>query len=157
MVLRRGGTRPMMQPKDVYEPQEVRHFDIDAFVVSLDGEFDIAERVRLLDAFAVTAAAPAVVIDFEKTRYVDSTVLECLVALERTISERGAKLILVELRPEIRRIFDVCGLERLFDIRDRLSDATAALGVDSTRLRRLTLVAEAAASESFDSHGSEVR
>jgi anti-sigma B factor antagonist len=147
----------MMQPKDVYEPHEVRHFDIDAFVVSLDGEFDIAERVRLLDAFAVTASAPAVVIDFEKTRYVDSTVLECLVALERTIAERGAKLVLVELRPEIRRIFDVCGLERLFDIRHHLSDATAALLVDSARVRRLTLVAEPATPESFDSHWSEVQ
>lgn len=132
----------MMPPKDIAAPHKRRPFDVDAFVIALDGEFDIAERVRLLDAFAVTTSSPLVVIDFEKTRYIDSTVLECLVALERAISERGAQLILVALQPQIRRIVDVCGLDRLFDIRDRATDVTTAFGIDSASIRRLALIAE---------------
>lgn len=148
----------MMQPNDVSEPQELGQFDVDAFMISLEGEFDIAERVRLLDAFAVTTDAPFVVINFEKTRYIDSTVLECLVALERAIAERGAKLVLVELRPEIRRIFDVCGLERLFDIRGGLRDVMPALDIEGSRMRHVTLVAEPAMEpEVLDPHWSQPR
>ncbi len=132
----------MTHSRDVAEPHEVHSLELDAFVIVLEGEFDIAERARLLDAFAVTASAPIVIVSFEKTRYVDSTVLECLVALERSIGERSAKLLLVDLRPEIRRIFEVCGLQRHFDIRERLGDVIAALELDSARMRRLTLVAE---------------
>lgn len=133
-------------------------FDLDAFVISLEGEFDLAERARLLDAFAVTTSSPIVIINFEKTRYLDSTVLECLVALERAITERGGKLILVGIRPEIRRIFDVCGLERLFEVRDKLADVIAAHTLDSNRMRKLALIAEPAASpEAVDIHWSEIR
>jgi anti-sigma B factor antagonist len=133
-----------MHPKEVAEPEKALPFDLDVFVISLEGEFDIAERVRLLDAFALTANAPVVVVNFEKTRYVDSSVLECLVSLERAITSRGATLRLVGLRSAIRRIFDVCGLDRIFDIRDKLSDVPEAFDVDQSRVRRLALIVEPA-------------
>jgi anti-anti-sigma factor len=134
----------MLHPKEVAEPEKVPPFDLDVFVVNLEGEFDIAERVRLLDAFALTANASVVVVNFEKTRYVDSSVLECLVSLERAVTGRGATLRLVGLRSEIRRIFDVCGLDRIFDIRNKLSDVPEALDVDQSRVRRLALIVEPA-------------
>jgi anti-sigma B factor antagonist len=134
----------MLHPKEVAEPEKVPPFDLDVFVVNLEGEFDIAERVRLLDAFALTANASVVVVNFEKTHYVDSSVLECLVSLERAVTGRGATLRLVGLRSEIRRIFDVCGLDRIFDIRNKLSDVPEALDVDQSRVRRLALIVEPA-------------
>jgi anti-sigma B factor antagonist len=134
----------MLNPKELAEPEKVPPFELDVFVVSLEGEFDIAERVRLLDAFALTANASVVVVNFEKTHYVDSSVLECLVALERAITGRGATLRLVGLRSEIRRIFDVCGLDRIFDIRDKLSDVPEVSAVDQSRVRRLALIVEPA-------------
>lgn len=135
----------MRDPKSAAERQKLA-FELDAFVICLEGEFDIAERARLLDAFAVATSSAAVVIDFEPTRYVDSTVLECLVALQRALTERGGRLLLVELSPEIRRIFDVCGLDRLFSIRGSLREVMDDLDADGdgARVRRLTLVAEPA-------------
>ena len=148
----------MTQPREVADSQERGPFDLDAFVISLEGEFDLAERTRLLDAFAITTSSPIVIINFEKTRYIDSTVLECLVALERTIAERGARLILVGLRPEIRRVFDVCGLQRLFDIRDTLAVVAKALAVEASRVRKLSLIAEpTVAAAAVDIHLSETR
>ena len=126
----------------VVEHQEGVPFELDAFVIALEGDFDIAERPRLLDAFAIAAPSAAVVIDFRRTRYIDSTVLECLVALQRSLGARGAKLLLVELSPEIRRIFDVCGLDRLLYIRGSLSEVMDELDADPIRVRRLTLIAE---------------
>jgi anti-sigma B factor antagonist len=140
----------MLQPKEVAEPEKARPFDLDVFFVNLEGEFDIAERVRLLDAFALTANASLVVINFEKTHYVDSSVLECLVSLERAITGRGATLRLVGLRSEIQRIFDVCGLDRVFDIRAKLSDVPEAFDADQSRVRRLSLIVEPAIESDTD-------
>lgn len=117
-------------------------FQVDAFIISLVGEFDIAERARLLDAFAIATSAAVVVIDLKKTRYLDSTVLECIVALRRAITERGARLVLVGLSPDIRRLLEICGLERLFEIRPSLGDVTNEMSGDAPRLRRLSLIAE---------------
>jgi len=134
----------MLHPEEVAEPEKVRPFDVDVFVINLEGEFDIAERVRLLDAFALTQNARVVVVNFEKTRYVDSSVLECLVSLERAVTGSGRTLRLAGLPSEIRRIFDVCGLDRIFEIRDKLSDLREVLEVEPSRARRLTLTVEPA-------------
>jgi anti-sigma B factor antagonist len=130
----------MMHPKQIAETIEAQPFDARVTIVNLEGEFDIAERSRLLDAFAVTTNSAVIIVDFEKTRYVDSSVLECLVTLERTVAERDAKLVLISLRPEIRRIFEVCGLERLFDIRSNLGDAASELGAEPAAVRTLSLI-----------------
>ncbi|HVR45781.1 MAG TPA: STAS domain-containing protein [Candidatus Binatia bacterium] len=117
-------------------------FELEAFIISLVGDFDIAERARLLDAFAIATSAAVVVIDLKKTRYLDSTVLECIVALRHAVAERGARLVLVGLSPDIRRIFEICNLERLLEIRPSLGDVTNELSGDAPRLRRLSLIAE---------------
>lgn len=117
-------------------------FELDAFVISLVGEFDIAERARLLDAFAIVTTAAVVVIDLAETRYLDSTVIECIVALKHAVAERGARLVLVGLSPDIRRIVEICNLERLLEIRPSLGDVTSELSGDAPRLRRLSLIAE---------------
>lgn len=132
----------MFDPNPVAERQKLAPFELDAFVIRLEGEFDIAERSRLLDAFAVAGNSATVVIDFKRTRYIDSTVLECLVAFQRALGERAGRLLLVDLSPEIRRIFDVCGLDRLFCIRGSFDEVMEDLNADAARVRRLTLVAE---------------
>jgi anti-sigma B factor antagonist len=140
----------MLDPKPVAEPQERSPFELDAFVVCLEGEFDIAERPRLLDAFALASNSATVVIDFKRTRYVDSTVLECLVALQRALGARGGRLLLVEIPPGIRRIFDVCGLERFLSVRGTRSEVMDELEADPSRVRRLTLIAEPTEAEEVD-------
>ncbi|MBV9028632.1 MAG: STAS domain-containing protein [Candidatus Eremiobacteraeota bacterium] len=112
------------------------------FAIALDGEFDIAERAQLLGAFAEATNWPLIIVDFERTRYVDSTVLECLVALDRAAAKRNSKLILVGLRPEIRRIFEICDLQRHFDIRPQFTEVATTLRLNGSDLHRVTLVAE---------------
>ncbi|MGA8574098.1 MAG: STAS domain-containing protein [Candidatus Cybelea sp.] len=109
------------------------------FVIRLEGAFDSSERTRLTDAFGVPTSVPVVVVDFERVGYVDSTVLNCLIVLERATRERNARLILVGLSPTVERIFAVCKLDEHFDIRRSLND----LGpVEPAQMRRLTLVAQ---------------
>lgn len=108
------------------------------FEIELDGEFDLAERHRLEDAFAIGETSPVVVVNLHKARYIDSSVLKCLVGLRKTTEERGAQLFLTGLRSGVRRIFEVTGLGQLFDIRNSLNDVPDA---DIAEVRQLTIEA----------------
>jgi anti-sigma B factor antagonist len=106
------------------------------FVIQLEGEFDLAERERLIDAFAIVQSAPVVVVDLRKTTYIDSAVLQRLVALNEATHKRDAKLVVVGLHGAILRLFQITGLHQVFEIRDTLNDVA---GLDGARARRLTI------------------
>lgn len=108
-------------------------------IVSLEGEFDVSDRGRLADAFAVAAASPTVIVDFEKTSYIDSSALHCLLMLRQSVRDSQSHLVLVGLHHSVRRVFDICHLEPLFDIRPNLESARDGQ-VDPLRLQRLTLL-----------------
>jgi len=106
------------------------------FLIQLEGEFDLAERERLIDAFAIVQSASVVVVDLRKTTYIDSAVLRCLVALNEATHKRDAKLIVVGLQGAVLRLFQITGLHQVFDMRDTLNDVA---GLDGARARRLTI------------------
>jgi anti-sigma B factor antagonist len=111
-------------------------------IVALDGEFDLAQRQRVNDAFEAVADESLVVLDLERTLYVDSTVLSCLIRLRADLSERGGKLALVGARPTVRRLFDVAGLTPLFDLRSTIDEVRERYGLTEDRLRVVRLVAD---------------
>jgi anti-sigma B factor antagonist len=106
------------------------------FLIQLEGEFDLAERERLIGAFAIAQSAPVVAVNLQKTTYIDSTVLQCLVALQVATHKREAKLVLVGLHGAVLRLFQITGLRKVFDIRDALSDV---VGLGGAHARRLTI------------------
>ena len=106
------------------------------FVIHLDGEFDLAERHRIVDAFAVAHSSPIVVVNLAKTLYIDSTVLNALVELRKATRDRGADLFLVGLRPGVLRIFEITGLDELFEIRSSLGEIPES---HNSTIRRLTI------------------
>jgi anti-anti-sigma factor len=113
-----------------------------ATVLHFEGGFDLSDRVRIQDAFAVAAASPLVVIDFEKTSSIDSSVLQCLAALWQVLNERNSRLRLVGVRQQIAELLRICRFEHLFEIRPTLNDAIGK-ECDVGRLGRLTVVGTA--------------
>lgn len=106
-------------------------------VIQLEGEFDLSERDRLLDGFATAETASLVIIDLEKTSYIDSVVLECLLALHAAIAKRDGRMVLLGVRGTVLRLLEVTSLDGLFEIRNRMSD----IHTDGTPLR--TMIIEA--------------
>jgi anti-anti-sigma factor len=94
----------------------------ETIVLQLEGEFDVADRARLLDALALTSAAGLVVLDLTRVSYVDSTVLLCFVMLQREIAQRNARLVLAGLSDTVQRIFQISGLGCHFEIREHMGD-----------------------------------
>lgn len=110
-----------------------------AFVIKLDGDFDLFDYDRLRDAFAIPSSANLVAIDLRTTSYVDSSVLKCLVELRRRTIDRGAQFVLVGLMPSVKRILEICHFDELFDIRENFGELSpSAFGTDDVRM--LTLI-----------------
>ena len=109
----------------------------EAVVVHLEGEFDLSERDRLSDAFATLGDVPVVIVDFEKATYIDSVVLECLVALHAAIEKRSGRMVLLGIGGSIMRMLEVTSLDRIFEMHESLDD----LRMDATQLRTLTIEA----------------
>ncbi len=111
-----------------------------SFIIRLEGEFDLSERDRVTDAFAVAQTAGVIVVDLHRCEYIDSTILQCLMALYQACRKRGAELILTGLRGPVRRLFEVIRLDKVLDIRSTLDDVG---GFDGAPVRRLTIEARA--------------
>jgi anti-anti-sigma factor len=109
-------------------------------VVSLNGEFDVGQRDRLDDAFAAALGSSLVVLDLERTEYLDSTVLSCLMRLHKTVLERNGRLILVRVPAIVHRLLDISQLTRLLDVRGDLRDIESERMLRGGGLRRIELV-----------------
>ena len=110
-------------------------------VVALNGDFDQSQHDRLDDAFAAALGSSLVVLDLERTRYFDSTVLSCLMRLHKTMLERGGRMVLVCVPDVVHRLLDICGLTRLVEVRDNLDAIEADRIASGGGLRRIELIA----------------
>ena len=115
--------------------------NVEGTVVALDGEFDLAQRHRVMDAFDAVAGDALVVVDLERASYIDSTVLSCLIRLRSDVAERGGTLILAAPQPMVKRLYEIAGLAPLFEIRSTLDEVRAQFNFDGN-VRRIELVAD---------------
>ncbi|MFD8598946.1 STAS domain-containing protein [Kitasatospora sp. NPDC059646] len=100
-------------------------------VVQVAGEVDISgvsalrERLQRL----VTEGCLRMVVDISRVDFCDSTGFAVLVATRRMLSSRGGRLRLVLPGPEThtRKILQLFGIQRIFEVHDSVDDALADL------------------------------
>lgn len=97
-------------------------------VVALAGEVDLytapdfkEELVRLIEA-----GRRAVVVDLSDTTFIDSTTLGVLISGVKRLRPNDGRLELVVTDRTIRKIFDITGLDRVFELHEERSEAIAA-------------------------------
>ena len=73
------------------------------------------------------ASAKGIVIDLAATTFIDSAGLGALVSLLKNCSQRGLRLYLAGLTPQVRQIFELTRLYRLFDIFETAAQARTDL------------------------------
>jgi anti-sigma B factor antagonist len=61
---------------------------------------------------------PRLLLDFQDVRYISSSMLATLVALDRKVRQAGGRLRLCGLGPTLRDVFGTSHLDRLFEIDD---------------------------------------
>src|ERR1700680_1696833 len=107
----------------------VREAPGDSYVVDLNGEIDVYTSPKVKDAVTdlIDRGVYNLVINLENVRYIDSTGLGVLIGGLKRVREHGGTVSLVCTNPQIRKIFDITGLVKIFGIYDDEADAQKAL------------------------------
>ncbi len=69
----------------------------------------------------------AVVMDLEKLSYISSAGLRVLLMIAKSLSGRGAKLVLCSLSDQIREVVEISGFDKIIPVRASRADALASL------------------------------
>ncbi|NOY82768.1 MAG: STAS domain-containing protein [Kiritimatiellaeota bacterium] len=97
-------------------------------VVTVPERLDSASVDALkVEIQAALDEAVGIVLDFSRTRFVDSVGLGTLVNLLKSASQRETPLALAGLTPQVRQIFELTRLYRLFDIFETVEQARGAI------------------------------
>lgn len=94
-------------------------------VVEIDGEVD-AEHVAFLKKALQPlkeSALKGIALNMTRVPFIDSTGLGILISLMRQVKEQGKKLRLVGLSDEVRSIFEITRLHKVFDLSESVEKA----------------------------------
>ncbi|HEY8313329.1 MAG TPA: STAS domain-containing protein [Candidatus Baltobacteraceae bacterium] len=107
----------------------VREAQGDSYVVDLNGEIDVYTSPKVKDAIGdlIDKGHYNLIINLEKVRYIDSTGLGVLIGGLKRVREHGGTVNLVCTNPQIKKIFDITGLVKIFGIYDDEDAAMKAL------------------------------
>jgi anti-sigma B factor antagonist len=108
--------------------------------VSQEGEVTIVELLdrNILEEANITAMGdhigsvideqtnPKLLIDFQHVEHLSSAALGSLIKINTKIKEKGGQLRLSNIDPQIREVFLITKLNKLFQIHDDRSDALAS-------------------------------
>lgn len=67
------------------------------------------------------------IINFTNTKFIDSMGLGSLVSILKSTTQSNIKLTLCALTPQVKEIFELTRLYRLFEISENLDDAKASM------------------------------
>jgi len=98
--------------------------------LDLEGEVDVytAPLLRQEIMNQVEKGTKYILVHLEKVEYLDSTGLGILIGGVKRLKEQGGALKLVGPSPRISRIFDITGLNRIFDVYATQTEALASVG-----------------------------
>jgi len=91
---------------------------------------------RILDAnnieelggelFALAERSRKLLINFVDVEFLSSAALNKLIILDKKVKTQGGKLVLSDLRPEIKEVFTITRLDQLFTIKPTQEEALRA-------------------------------
>lgn len=105
-------------------------------LLAVHGEADLHTAPELREALgsAIDNGAQKIVLDLSETTFLDSMALGVLLGAMKRMRAREGELRLVVSRLDIRRIFEITLLDRVFPIDETRSEAFEALGEQSLDL-----------------------
>ncbi len=97
-------------------------------VIDVEGRVDafLVTKIREVINDLVQENKVHLIIRFEKVAQINSTALGILIGRLRRVRLHGGDIKIVELSPDIRRVFDVMGASRIFDIQPTVEEARKA-------------------------------
>ena len=86
-------------------------------VAALKSDIDIysADDFYNIVSAAYNAAKGDVVLDCEQLDYIDSTAIGAIVKLYKLVAADGNKLIIRNMKPRQKKLFEICAIDRLME------------------------------------------
>lgn len=108
-----------------------RALDDTTHLVSIGGEADLhaASELRAALVGAIDAGALTVIVDLSETTFIDSSALGVLVGALKRLRPSGGQLSLVIADPNVRRIFEITLLDRVFELSATRAEALERAGI----------------------------
>lgn len=99
-------------------------------LIELEGEVDVYTAPQLKQQMIglLESGVKELVVDLTKVDYLDSTALGVLIGGLKRMREVDGNMALVCPSPRIRRVFEITGLDKIFDIHNSQEDAQEAMG-----------------------------
>ena len=87
--------------------------------IALSGEIDLGNAEAFYnDVIAAYNASPAdLCFDCTELEFIDSTTLGTFVKLLKAVKTDGYKMVLSNLQPKIRKLFVICSLDSIIELR----------------------------------------
>src|SRR5215468_1522460 len=106
------------------------------FSVSVAGEVDLATAPELKEALGevVSSGASGVLVDLSNATFIDSTTLGVLMGAVKRLRPYGGEIAIACKDPNIRKIFEITLLDRIFEIYPTPDEAIRHLSGNGTRL-----------------------
>lgn len=106
----------------------------EAVVLALHGDADLhsATELRVRLGAAIEAGVEVLVVDLSEVAFIDSMALGVLLDAMKRLRARGGVLRIVGLRSNVRRIFEITLLDRIFPLHATRSEALAAGAGDAS-------------------------
>ena len=98
---------------------------LSAYVVSVTGEIDVSNAARLAEECdrVIDLGATRLVVDLVGLSFMDSVALGTLTRAAKRIRAEGGECVVAVDDPRIRRVFEITGLDRIFQIERSLAEA----------------------------------
>ena len=89
-----------------------------AQAVEVQGEIDVYTSPRIKETIneLIEKGHYQLVINLEGVRYIDSTGLGVLIGALKKVREHNGRILLVCTNPQIKKIFNITGLVKIFEI-----------------------------------------
>lgn len=109
------------------------NLDSDVPVIKLEGEVDVYTAPQLKQQMIglLEAGTKRIVVDLTNVEYFDSTALGVLIGGLKRMRERDGNLSLICPNARIRRVFEITGLDKIFDIYNSAEDARTGMEIFS--------------------------
>lgn len=112
---------------------ETRTLESELPIIELEGEVDVytAPQLKQQMISLLESGAKELIVDLTKVDYLDSTALGVLIGGLKRMRERDGNMVLICPSPRIRRVFEITGLDKIFDIFNAQEDAMESMGKET--------------------------
>ncbi|MGY4384228.1 anti-sigma B factor antagonist [Pedobacter sp. UYP24] len=92
-------------------------------IVDKDANLSKSESFKEIVFKEIESGTRKLIISFEHVEYLDSSFLGALVAILKNLVPKEGKLMLIELNNDIRNLFELTRLDKIFDLKNSLETA----------------------------------